>query len=56
MFGIQDRWITLVFILCVFSTILCVLYGVFAWNKGATEIKPEDKKWAAEEDKVEREL
>jgi hypothetical protein len=56
MLGIQDRWVSLVFVLCVLSTVLCVVYGFFAWNKGATEIKSEDKRWAAEEDKVEEKL
>jgi len=56
MLGIQDRWVSLVFVLCVLSSLLCVVYGIFAWNKGAVEIKPEDKRWAAEEDKVEEKL
>lgn len=56
MLGIQDKWVSLVYILCLLSTLLCVFYGFFAWNKGATEVKPEDKKWAAEEDKVEQKL
>jgi len=53
MLGIQDKWVSLVYILCIASTVLCVVYGFFAWNKGGTEVKPIDKRWAAEEDKVE---
>ncbi|MCE5340737.1 MAG: hypothetical protein LLF92_06370 [Planctomycetaceae bacterium] len=56
MLGIQDKWVSLVFVLCILSAVLCVVYGIFAWNKGATEIKAEDKHWAAEEDKVEEKL
>jgi hypothetical protein len=53
MLGIPDKWVALAYMLCIASTVLCVVYGIFAWNKGATEIKPEDKRWAAAEDKVE---
>jgi len=56
MLGIQDKWVLLVFVLCVLSSVLCVVYGIFAWDKGAVEIKAEDKRWAAEEDKVEEKL
>lgn len=56
MLGLQDKWVSLAYILCVISTILCVIYGIFAWNKGDVEVKPEDKKWANEEDKVEDKL
>jgi hypothetical protein len=56
MLGIQDRWVSLVFLLCVLSSVLCVVYGIFAWNRGAEDIGPEDKRWAAEEDKVEEKL
>lgn len=56
MLGIQDRWVSLVFLLCVLSSVLCVLYGIFAWNRGTEDIRPEDKRWAAEEDKVEEKL
>ncbi|MFA5293143.1 MAG: symporter small accessory protein [Phycisphaerae bacterium] len=56
MLGIQDKWISLVYILCIASTLLCVLYGFFNWNKGATEVRPEDKHWASEEDKAEEKM
>lgn len=56
MLGIQDKWVALAYILCIASTVLCVVYGIVAWNKGGTEIKPEDKRWAAEEDKAEEKM
>jgi hypothetical protein len=52
MLGIQDKWVSLAYILSVVSTLLCVIYGFIYWNKGDTEIKPEDKQWAKEEEKV----
>jgi hypothetical protein len=53
MLGIQDKWVSLAYVLCIVSTLLCVLYGMFNWNKGDTEVRPEDRHWAKEEDKVE---
>jgi hypothetical protein len=56
MLGIQDKWVSLAYILSVLSTLLCVLYGVFNWNKGDDSIRPEDKHWAKEENKVDDKL
>lgn len=56
MLGIPDKWVSLVYVLCVLSAALCVIYGFFTWNKGDTDVKPEDKRWAAEEDKVEQKI
>ena len=58
MLGIEDKWVAAAYILCLASTVLCVLYGLFTWNRGdepAEQIK-EDVKWAEEEKKVEQEL
>ncbi len=33
--GIPDFWIWSVFFLCIGSAALCVIYGLFNWNKGA---------------------
>jgi hypothetical protein len=56
MLGIQDKWVSLAYILCVVSTLLCVIYGLLYWNKGDDSIHPEDRHWAKEEDKVEDKL
>ena len=56
MFGIEDFWVSLAYLLCIGSAVLCVIYGLITWNSGAEEIKPEDVKWVAEEKKVEEEL
>lgn len=34
MLGLADFNIFLVFILCILSTIFCVVYGVINWNRG----------------------
>jgi len=57
MFGIEDFWIWSVYLLCILSTILCVVYGALNWNKGEDEtVTEEDVKWAEEEDKIGEEL
>ena len=33
--GIPDFWIWSVFLLCIASAVLCVVYGLINWNKGA---------------------
>ena len=37
MLGFTDGWIALAYILCVLSTLLCVVYGIVNWNRGAKE-------------------
>lgn len=37
MLGFADGWITLVYLLCIGSTLLCVVYGLINWNRGAQE-------------------
>jgi hypothetical protein len=56
MLGLQDKWVVLVYILCVASTLLCLIYGFFAWNKGDDSVKAEDVKWVKEEEKVEEDI
>jgi hypothetical protein len=34
MSGIEDKWVAGVYLLCIGSTILCVIYGVINWNRG----------------------
>jgi len=55
--GIDDPVIVAVYLLCIFSTLLCVIYGVVNWNKEgeleAVEIK-EEAAWEAEEDEMEK--
>ncbi len=56
MLGIEDKWVALAYLLCILSTILCVVYGIINWNKGDEDVKSEDIKWVSEEKKVEDEL
>ena len=56
MFGIEDRYIWLVYLLCIASAVLCVLYGLVTWGKGETPVQSEDVRWATEEKKVEDQL
>lgn len=56
MLGIEDKYVALAYILCILSTLLCVIYGVINWNRGESEPEKEDIQWAAEEKKVEEEL
>ena len=57
MFGIEAPSIWLAYLLCIASTILCVIYGLFSWNKGGiSEIDKEDKVWLEEEKELEKEL
>ena len=42
-------WVVLAYVLCVLSTLLCVIYGIANWNKGDEPVKEEDVAWAEEE-------
>lgn len=52
MFGLHNFTILCVYLLCILSTIACVVYGAINWNKGAvdeeTQIK-EEMKWQQNE-------
>ncbi len=54
--GIEDGYVFAAYLLCILSTLLCVVYGIIYWNRGEEEVKKEDAEWAAHEKKVEEEL
>jgi hypothetical protein len=60
MLGIDDPLILSVYLLCIFSSLLCVIYGIINWNRGgeleALEIKEEAAWEASEEEMQEKEL
>lgn len=56
MFGIKDPCVGLAYLLSVASAVLCVVYGVFNWNRGDDTMQAEDVHWMAEERKVEEEV
>jgi len=47
--GIEDKGVVAAYVLCVLSSLLCVIYGLFTWNRGDEPVKPEDLEWAKEE-------
>ena len=58
--GIDDPWIWGVYLLCIFSALLCIIYGAFNWNRGGeqevADIKEEAAWEAKEEEMQEKEL
>lgn len=59
MLGLGDFWVSSVFILCILSTLLCVVYGAIKWNSDDQDdglIQEEEKKWEEEERQIEDNL
>jgi len=58
MFGINDPWIWGAYILCILSTILCIVYGILNWNKGEEKEEKqiqEEIEWHDKEKEMEEE-
>lgn len=57
MLGIDDPWILGVYLLCIFSMLLCVAYGIANWNKEgeleAVEIS-EEAAWEEKEEEMQK--
>jgi hypothetical protein len=34
MLGIPDFWIWGAYVLCILSTVACIVYGLYNWNRG----------------------
>lgn len=48
MLGIPDFWIWSAYILCILSAAVCVIYGLYNWNKGGDNEQmqiQEEKNW-----------
>jgi len=56
MLGIEDKYVSAAYLLCIASSIVCIIYGLLFWNRGEERPRQEDVDWAAQEDKVEEEL
>ncbi len=59
MFGLGDFWVSLVFVLIILSTLLCIVYGVIYWNKDGEPTEEEIKEeieWEKEEKEIEDKL
>jgi hypothetical protein len=54
--GLNDPWVLAAYLLCLLSTLICVIYGILRWNAGSEPVQSEDLHWAEEEKKVEQEL
>ena len=57
--GLSDFGIILAYVLCILSTLLCVVYGIVNWNKGgedeSVQIK-EESEWESKQNKIDEEL
>ena len=56
MLGILDPWIWGVYILCILSALLCVIYGIINWNRGGEEEAQEiveEAAWEMKEEEME---
>lgn len=58
MLGIADFWVAAAYVLCILSTVLCVIYGALMWNKGGGDdvATDDDVAWVREEERIEEEL
>ncbi len=58
MLNIPDPWVAAALLLCLASTLLCVVWGVFRWNEDDRDPETDEdlRRWAREEDKVEQDL
>ncbi len=54
--GIEDKYVSLAYILCLLSSALCIIYGIINWNRGDTDVSNDDVKWVRQEEKIEEEL
>ena len=57
LFGLNDVSIITVYLLCILSTLTCVVYGIFNWNKGS--IKEQEQKlidWSNTEKTIDENL
>ena len=53
MLGIDDSYVLLGYLLCIGAVLLCAIYGLLTWNRGAEDTDADDIRWVAEEKKVE---
>lgn len=59
MLGINDPWIVAAYLLCIASTLLCVVYGLINWNRGGEKEGEQIKEeigWEEKEQQVEEAL
>ncbi|NLX12670.1 MAG: hypothetical protein GXY44_03320 [Phycisphaerales bacterium] len=56
MLGLDDSNVLAGYLLCIGAVLLCVIYGLITWNRGAEDTDADDVRWAAEEKEVEEEF
>lgn len=56
MLGIDDFWVALAYILCIASTVLCIVYSICKRNETDEPATDEDVEWKKLEDKIEENL
>lgn len=56
--GLGDFNVSLVFILLILSTLLCVIYGIIKWNEDGEDAKlsSKEKQWDKDEKSIEETL
>jgi len=53
MFGIDDVYVWTAYLLCIATTLLCVVYGLVNWKRGEDSARDEDARLAGDEKAVE---
>ena len=56
MLGLGDGWVLAAFLLVIASGILCIVYGILNWNKGAEGLDGESEQWKKDEIEIEKSL
>ncbi len=59
MFGLEDPMVSMGYLLCIVTALLCVGYGIKNWNKGnemENEQIREEINWQIEENEIEDKL
>jgi len=56
MLGLADGWVSLAYILCILSSILCVVYGVRRWDADGDAEGTEQTQWMRQEADLEKPL
>ena len=56
MLGMADGWVVAGYVLCILSTVFCVIYGAVKWNSGDEDTTQQDRQWIEEEVKIEEKL
>ena len=57
--GLSDFGIISAYVLCILSTLLCVVYGIVNWNKGGEDESvqiTEESEWESKQNIIDEEL